>query len=86
MALEGFASIDFHAYHRGTLPERLGGGAGAAASAGLPGLEALAFQLPSGDAYTYVPRGGTVVVEAGSDAAAPVIEVQPGDWEGLVHD
>ncbi|MEE2679171.1 MAG: phytanoyl-CoA dioxygenase family protein [Myxococcota bacterium] len=86
MALEGFAPIDFHAFHRDTLPERLAGSAGAAVSAGLGGLEALAFQLPSGDAYTYVPRDGTLVVKAGSEPAATVIEVQAADWEGLVHD
>ena len=86
MALEGFAPIDFHAFHRDTLPERLAGSAGAAVSAGLGGLEALAFQLPSGDAYTYVPRDGTLVVKAGSEPATTVIEVQAAGWEGLVHD
>ena len=86
MAIEGFEPVDFHAYHRGELPEKLRAGGSEAAAPGLPGLEGLAFQLPTGDAYTYVPRDGGVAVEAGAAAAATVIEIQLEDWEGLVHD
>jgi len=86
MAIEGFAPVDFHAYHRDELPEKLRAGGGEAAAPGLLGLEGLAFQLPTGDAYSYVPRDGGVAVEAGAGAAATVIEIQSEDWEGLVHD
>lgn len=86
MAIEGFEPVDFHAYHRGELPEKLRAGGGEAAAPGLRGLQGIAFQLPTGDAYTYVPCDTGVAVEAGAGGAATVIEIQLEDWEGLVHD
>lgn len=87
MPIEGFEPVDFHDYHRDALPGTLSAGRGEMAARGLRGgLEGIAFQLTEGDAYTYVPRDGGVVVEAGTDAAATVIEIRLEDWEGLVHD
>jgi hypothetical protein len=47
--------LDFHDYHRETLPALLRSGRGAMAARGVGRLGALAFRLPAGDAYSYVP-------------------------------
>ena len=86
MAAEGFASIDFHVFHREQLPGRLGDGRGAMAARASREHGSLAFRLDSGDAYTYAVRDGSICVEAGDDAADTVIELAHAAWEGLVHD
>ncbi len=86
MAAEGFASIDFHAFHRDELPRRLADGRGAMAARSSREHGSLAFRLESGDAYTYAPRDGAIQIEAGDAAADTVIELAHAAWEGLVHD
>lgn len=84
---EAFPAIDFHHYHQHELPRLLAEGRGRlAAKGGLAGVGSLAFQLPEGDAYTYVPRDGGVEVLAGQAQARTVIEISREDWQGLVHD
>jgi len=83
----GFAALDFHDFHRRELPARLAAGHGAlAAGDDLERIGALAFRLPGGEAYSYVPRPGGVEVVPGDASAATVIEIERADWEGLVHD
>ena len=85
MAIEGFADVDFHAFHREVLPAFLRE-RGAAAGRAVRAQGSLAFRLPSGDAYTYLPREDGVEVVPGEAAADTVMELAPQDWEGLVHD
>jgi hypothetical protein len=86
MSVAGFPSIDFERFHRAELPERLAAGNGAAAARALRGLGSLAFRLPDGRAWTYAPQEGGVLLAAGDDGAATVMELGHDEWEGLVHD
>jgi hypothetical protein len=83
----GFASIDFHDFHRRELPERIAAGNGILAAAAAEEAGALAFQLQdSGESYTYVPSQGSIEVRPGDDDAQTVVRVPRESWEGLVHD
>ncbi len=86
MAVSGFADLDFHGFHRTELPRWLAAGNGAMAARGVRGLGGLAFRLPDGAAYSYVPRDGEIAVLPGDAEAATVIELEHEDWEGLIHD
>ena len=81
-----FEPLDFHRFHREELPERLRFGNGALAAPGARGLGSLAFRLPSGDAYSYVPRPDTIDVVEGDALADTVIEVEAELWRNLVHE
>ncbi len=82
-----FSPIDFREFHREELPRRLAAGHGAlAAEDDLAAIGALAFRLPSGEAFTYRPRAGGVDVLPGDAAADTVIELAPELWSELVHD
>jgi hypothetical protein len=76
--------LDFHDYHRETLPTLLRSGRGAMAARGVGRLGALAFRLPEGDAYSYVPEGDGMAVVAGDAAADTVIELDEEIWRNLV--
>jgi ectoine hydroxylase-related dioxygenase (phytanoyl-CoA dioxygenase family) len=82
-----FPLLDFEDFHRRELPRRLASGHGAlAAEADLAPLGGLAFRLPSGPAFSYVPRDGGVDVVEGDAVARTVIEITPEDWSNVVHD
>jgi hypothetical protein len=81
-----FAPLDFDAFHREELPRRLAAGNGALAAPGAASLGSLAFRLPDGAAYTYLPVEGGIEVVAGDASADTVIELEPEIWEGVVHD
>jgi hypothetical protein len=76
--------LDFHRYHREELPALLAAGRGALAAAGARALGSLAFRLPDGDAYTYVPGAAGIDVVAGDAAADTVIELEAELWRNLV--
>ncbi len=78
--------LDFHRYHRDELPPLLRGGRGALAAKGARRLGSLAFRLPGGDAYTYLPRAEGMDVVAGDAEADTVIELAPELWENLVRE
>lgn len=82
-----FPLLDFEDFHRRELPRRLASGHGAlAAEAELAPLGGLAFRLPSGPAFSYVPREDGIDVVEGDAAARTVIEITPEDWSNVVHD
>jgi len=82
-----FPSLDFQDFHRQELPRRLAAGNGAlAASDALDRIGPLAFKLPEGDAFTYVPVSGGVEVVEGDADARTVIEISRDHWEAVVHD
>jgi hypothetical protein len=84
---ESTEALDFHQYHRETLPALLTkGGRGADAARGVARLGGLAFRLPGGDAYSYVPDGDAMAVVAGDTAAETVIEVDEEIWQNLVQE
>ncbi len=86
MTVAASLPLDFHRYHREELPPLLRAGRGALAARGARALGSLAFRLPGGDAYTYVPNGADVDVVAGDAAADTVIELAPELWQNLVHE
>lgn len=82
-----FPTLDFRDFHERELPRRLAAGNGAvAARDDLPRIGALAFKLPSGDAFTYLPVAGGVEVVAGDAPAKTVIEISHEHWQGVVHE
>ena len=83
----GFPSVDFNEFHRNELPRRLDAGNAALAATEAARLRPLAIRLrESGDAYSYVPRGGEIAIVAGDEAAELVVEIDQEAFEGLVHD
>jgi hypothetical protein len=82
----GFPELDFAAFHRERLPELLEGGNGALAAPGTAGLGSLAFRLPSGEAFTYVPTPERIEVVEGDAAADTVIEVEPDIFSNIVNE
>ena len=80
------APLDFHRYHREELPPLLRAGRGALAASGARALGSLAFRLPDGDAYTYVPTAAGMDVVAGDAAADTVIELSAELWQNLVRE
>lgn len=78
--------VDFEAFHRRELPERIAAGHGAVASPGLRGLRSLAFRLPEGTAFTYRPHADGVAIVPGEDEAKTVVEIAAGDFEALAQD
>jgi ectoine hydroxylase-related dioxygenase (phytanoyl-CoA dioxygenase family) len=81
-----FEPVDFHAFHRETLPGRLEAGHGALAARGARELGPLAFRLREGGAYTYLPGEDGIEIAPGDDAADTVVEIGSQAWQGLVHD
>jgi hypothetical protein len=85
-AVASEAPLDFHRYHREELPPLLAAGRGMLAASGARALGSLAFRLPEGDAYTYVPADAGMDVVAGDAAADTVIELSAELWQNLVHE
>jgi ectoine hydroxylase-related dioxygenase (phytanoyl-CoA dioxygenase family) len=86
MAAEGFAAIDFQAFHREQLPALLADGRGREAARAALSQGSLAFRLPGGEAWTYLPRPDGMALAAGDAEAETVVELDRECWEGLVHD
>ncbi len=86
MAIDGFANIDFDAFHREELPRRLAAGRGAQAARSAAPLGSLGLRTKSGAAYTYAPRDGALALVPGDADADTLIELDAEDWQGLVHD
>jgi hypothetical protein len=81
-----FPHIDFDRYHREELPRLLADGRGSMAGPAALRLGPLAFRLPEGGAYTYLPDAEGVEVRAGDADADTVIEIAAADWQGIVHE
>lgn len=86
MAVPGFEALDFDGFHQRELPRRLAEGHGLLAAEATRRVGSLAFRLPDGTAYTYVPRPDGIAIRPGDAEADVVIELDHEAWEGLVHD
>lgn len=84
MAAEPFGSIDFDVFHRDELPARLATRTRVFSDADLRHVRPIAFQLPDGRAYTYLPCGDTFSVEPGIDRADTVVGLSAADWCAFV--
>jgi hypothetical protein len=81
-----FDPIDFDDFHCVELPARLRAGNGALAAPDLQGVEPIAFRVPDGRAYTYVPTGSTIEVRPGDDGAETVVELDEAIWSDFAYE
>jgi hypothetical protein len=84
--LPGLRPLDFDEFHRSELPARLAAGNGRLASPVSARLEPIAYALPDGRAYTYVPVGDGVEVRPGDADAAHVVVMDETTWSEYVHE
>ena len=75
MTAISFQAIDFDAFHTDELPRRIAGGNGELAAPDLEGVGPLAFHVPDGPAFTYVPAARSVEIRAGDADARTVVVV-----------
>jgi hypothetical protein len=78
--------LDFDRFHREELPRMLAAGRGALAAPAAARLGGLAFRLPGGAAYSYLPRDGAIDVVAGDERADTVVELAHDLWENVVRE
>jgi hypothetical protein len=81
---ERFGSIDFDAFHQEELPQRLDARGPVFSDADMSRVRPIAFQLPDGRAYTYIPADHTFSIEVGSDQAATVVVLSQDEWSAFV--
>jgi hypothetical protein len=81
-----FSPLDFDRYHTETLPALLAAGNGALAAPDVRTVAPIAFRLPDGRAYTYVPSADTIEVVAGDADAGTVVELDEPTWSDFVHE
>src|SRR4051794_37989919 len=72
-----FAAVDFDELHRRTFPAEHHALAASAAT----GLGPLAFRVPDGRAYTFVPGAHRIDVVPGVDGAATIVALPLEEWE-----
>ncbi len=84
MKTDRFGPIDFDRFHRQELPTLLQARGPVFTAADLRLVRPLAFQLPDGRAYTYIPADGSFTVEAGTDRADTVVELEDDEWCAFV--
>jgi len=82
----GFPAIDFHEFHRETLPALLAGGRHELVARAAAHLGSIAIRLADGAAYTYRRRDAGVGIIPGDETADTVIETDDESWQGLVHE
>jgi ectoine hydroxylase-related dioxygenase (phytanoyl-CoA dioxygenase family) len=83
----GLPPLDFDEFHRHELPRRLRDGANARIAWDVAHTAPFCFRLPSGSAYSYVPRSGRVEIVPGRvDDAELVIEITLEAWQDYVHE
>ncbi len=80
MDQERFGPIDFDWFHREELPALLGSRGAIFSDTDAGVVRPLAFRVPDGRAYTYVPRDKTFSVEPGTEAAQTVVELTLDSW------
>ena len=81
-----FPPIDFDEFHRDVLPLRIAAGNGALAARAVSGLSPLAFRLPDGRAWTFVPGEDGVDVRPGVEGAGTLVDLSHAAWELFVHE
>ncbi len=80
-----FPSIEFDAFHRNDLPQRIAQGLTVNAAQGALDLGPLAIRV-EGVSYTYQAKGDGIEILPGDENAEAVVELEQSSWEGLVHD
>lgn len=80
MGTHRFGSVDFDRFHGDELPALVARRGEVFCPADAAAVRPIAFQLPDGRSYTYVPDDRSFMVEAGSDRAHTVVELTHEDW------
>jgi hypothetical protein len=75
MTALSFPAVDFEEFHRVELPARIAAGNGALAAADVAGVSPIAFKVPDGGAFSYVPGADGVEIWATDVAADTVVEL-----------
>ncbi len=70
-----FPPVDFEDFHQIALPKLIDGGNGALAAPDLQGIGPIAFKVPDGASYSYVPGPDTVELWSTDVAADTVVEL-----------
>lgn len=81
-----FASIDFEGFHTDELPRRIAGGNGRLAAADVEGVGPIAFRVPDGLAFTYVPIDGGVEIRPDDADAGTVVTMARDDFSDFVNE
>ncbi len=81
-----FEPIDFDTFHTLDLPTRIAAGNGPLAAPDLAGVGPLAFRVPDGAAYTYVPVDGTVEIRPGDADAKTVVAMPRATFSDFAHE
>lgn len=84
MVSDRFGPIDFDRFHSDDLPARVARRSALVRTAHLAGMKPLAFRIPDGRAYTYIPSDGALTVAAGDDQAHTVVALSYEDWCAFV--
>jgi len=84
VASDRFGPIDFDWFHREHLPSLLRSRGPMFSEADASAVLPLAFRLDDGRAYTYVPTADTITVEAGTDRARTVVDLDHEAWCAFV--
>ena len=79
-----FGPIDFDRFHSEELPKILAGRGAVISEHDAAALRTIAFQLPDGRAYSFVPDGQCFTVQRGITTAETVIEVPYDGWCSFV--
>ncbi len=79
------ATADFDELHRRTLPDRVASPLGRAAGRDVRDVPSLAFRLPDGRAYRFLPDADTIRIEPGDDADV-VVELDLDAWRDFVDE
>ena len=80
-----FPAIEFDAFHRGDLPQRIAQGLAVNAAQGASDLGPLAIRVAN-RSYTYQVAGDRIEILLGDEKADVIVELEHSSWEGLVHD
>jgi hypothetical protein len=81
-----FAPVDFDRFHTDDLPRRIAAGHGALAARDLTGVAPLAFRMPDGRAWSYVPEHDTVALVPGDADAAVVAVLDEASWSDYAQE
>ncbi len=81
-----FGPLDFDEFHREDLPRRLAECPSIFTVSDRRAVRPLAFRLPDGRAYTYLPSGDGIAIAPGDDEAHTVVALSADDWSSFARE
>lgn len=80
-----FPTLDFGDFHCRVLPENVNKYAGLAME-DIQAVPAIAFKIPGGDSYTYMPTATSIELIAGDELAQTIVLLDERDFSDLVYE